>query len=130
MFLCCVRGVCVRDVSIKDVCLRDVSLVLHNLFCQAVDHMMDRCVRIVCECSLLTVACRGVRMNEYRLSSWLNQQEDIHRMVLYQCDNRMTPWTQRCIRQADCLLVVALAEQEPTVGEVRGGTVSQKMSVV
>ncbi|KAK2183715.1 hypothetical protein NP493_298g00000 [Ridgeia piscesae] len=57
-------------------------------------------------------------MNEYRLSSWLNQQEDIHRMVLYQCDNRMTPWTQRCIRQADCLLVVALAEQEPTVGEL------------
>ena len=36
MFLCCVRGVCVRDVSIKDVCLRDVSLVLHNLFWQAV----------------------------------------------------------------------------------------------
>ncbi|KAI0219548.1 Neuropathy target esterase [Lamellibrachia satsuma] len=57
-------------------------------------------------------------MNEYRLSSWLCQQEDIHRMVLYQCDNRLTPWTQRCIRQADCLLVVALADTKPTVGQL------------
>ena len=65
--------------------------------------------------------CFCDRMNEYRLSSWLCQQEDIHRIVMYQCDNRMTPWTQRCIRQADCLLVVALADQEPTVGQVSVG---------
>ena len=58
------------------------------------------------------------RVNEYRLSSWLGQQEDIHRMVLYQCDYKMTPWTQRCIRQADCLLIVCLAAGEPRVGEV------------
>jgi len=38
-------------------------------------------------------------VNDYRLSSWLSQQEDVHRMVLYECDRRLTPWTQRCIRQ-------------------------------
>ena len=58
-------------------------------------------------------------INEYRLSSWLGQQEDIHRMVLYQCDLLMTPWTQRCIRQADCILILALADQEPAVGPVK-----------
>ena len=58
-------------------------------------------------------------INEYRLSSWLGQQEDVHRMVLYQCDLRMTPWTQRCIRQADCILVIALADLEPSVGKAR-----------
>lgn len=57
-------------------------------------------------------------MNEYRLSSWLGQQEDIHRMVLYECDTTMTPWTQRCIRQSDCILVVALADQDPSVGKL------------
>lgn len=57
-------------------------------------------------------------MNKYRLSSWLSQQEDIHRMVLYQCDYGMTPWTQRCLRQADCILIVARADAEPTVGKV------------
>ncbi|XP_047380278.1 patatin-like phospholipase domain-containing protein 7 isoform X1 [Sciurus carolinensis] len=57
-------------------------------------------------------------LHEYRLSSWLGQQEDIHRIVLYQADCTLTPWTQRCIRQADCILIVGLGEQEPTVGEL------------
>ncbi|KAM4877666.1 patatin-like phospholipase domain-containing protein 7 [Thomomys bottae] len=57
-------------------------------------------------------------IHEYRLSSWLGQQEDIHRIVLYQADSTLTPWTQRCIRQADCILIVGLGEQEPAVGEL------------
>lgn len=56
--------------------------------------------------------------NEYRLSSWLAQQEDQHRVVLYQCDNNFSAWTRRCIRQADCILIVAVADQKPTVGKV------------
>ncbi|CAN8020160.1 unnamed protein product, partial [Ixodes persulcatus] len=51
--------------------------------------------------------------NEYRLCNWLGQQEDRHKVLLYQCDSHMSSWTQRCIRQADCILIVALADQEP-----------------
>uniref|UniRef100_A0A3B4BQS7 lysophospholipase n=1 Tax=Pygocentrus nattereri TaxID=42514 RepID=A0A3B4BQS7_PYGNA len=57
-------------------------------------------------------------VHEYRLSSWLGQQEDIHRIVLYQTDSTLTPWTQRCIRQADCIIIVGLGEQDPAVGEL------------
>ncbi|XP_038640526.1 patatin-like phospholipase domain-containing protein 6 [Scyliorhinus canicula] len=57
-------------------------------------------------------------IHEYRLSGWLAQQEDIHRIVLYQTDYGMTPWTQRCIRQADCILIVGLGDQEPSLGEL------------
>ncbi|XP_041032927.1 patatin-like phospholipase domain-containing protein 6 isoform X2 [Carcharodon carcharias] len=57
-------------------------------------------------------------IHEYRLSGWLAQQEDIHRIVLYQTDYSMTPWTQRCIRQADCILIVGLGDQEPSLGEL------------
>uniref|UniRef100_A0A3B4XUP8 lysophospholipase n=1 Tax=Seriola lalandi dorsalis TaxID=1841481 RepID=A0A3B4XUP8_SERLL len=57
-------------------------------------------------------------VHEYRLSSWLGQQEDIHRIVLYQSDSSLTPWTQRCIRQADCIIIVGLGEQEPALGEL------------
>ncbi|XP_036384107.1 patatin-like phospholipase domain-containing protein 7a isoform X2 [Megalops cyprinoides] len=57
-------------------------------------------------------------VHEYRLSSWLGQQEDIHRIVLYQSDSTLTPWTQRCIRQADCIIIVGLGEQDPAVGEL------------
>ena len=61
-------------------------------------------------------------VHEYLLSSWLGQQEDIHRIILYQADHCLTPWTQRCIRQADCIIIVGLGVQDPNVGEVRGST--------
>ncbi|VEL23923.1 unnamed protein product [Protopolystoma xenopodis] len=48
--------------------------------------------------------------SEYRLTSWLSHQEDLHRIVLYVCDPyRGSAWNHRCIRQADCVLVLALA---------------------
>nr|CAH7756564.1 unnamed protein product [Callosobruchus chinensis] len=56
--------------------------------------------------------------NEYRLSSWLAQQEDQHKISLYQCDLTVTAWTQRCIRQADCILIVGLGDNHPSLGKV------------
>lgn len=56
--------------------------------------------------------------NEYRLASWLAQQEDQHKISLYQCDLSFTPWTQRCVRQADCILIVGLRENAPNLGKV------------
>lgn len=56
--------------------------------------------------------------NEYRLASWLAQQEDQHKISLYQCDLNFSPWTQRCIRQADCILIVGLRENSPNLGKV------------
>ncbi|KPJ14559.1 Neuropathy target esterase sws [Papilio machaon] len=58
--------------------------------------------------------------NEYRLSSWLAQQEDKHKVALYQCDPSLTQWTQRCIRQADCILIVALGDKQPSIGKEAG----------
>ncbi|GFN73554.1 LOW QUALITY PROTEIN: neuropathy target esterase sws [Plakobranchus ocellatus] len=63
-----------------------------------------------------TAALDGV--NEFRLFNWLSQQEDIHRMVLYQCDHQLTKWSKHCLRQADCILIVALADKEPTIGPI------------
>ncbi|XP_065179581.1 patatin-like phospholipase domain-containing protein 7 [Sycon ciliatum] len=67
-------------------------------------------------------------VHEYRLLSWLSQQEDVHRIVLYQTDKIMSMWTQRCIRQADCILIVGLgSEEDPGVGELEAEL--DKMSV-
>ena len=57
-------------------------------------------------------------MNEFRLVSWLNHQEDTQRMILLQCDAAITRWTRHCIRQADAILVVAVADHGPGVGTV------------
>ncbi|XP_073509989.1 patatin-like phospholipase domain-containing protein 6 isoform X2 [Phyllobates terribilis] len=56
--------------------------------------------------------------HECQLSTWLAQQEDLHRIVLYQTEFSLTPWTIRCIRQADCILLVGLGEEEPPLGEL------------
>ncbi|XP_076161576.1 patatin like phospholipase domain containing sws isoform X4 [Ptiloglossa arizonensis] len=55
-------------------------------------------------------------VNEYRLTSWLAQQEDQHRISLYQCDPTYTLWTQRCVRQADCIFIVGLGDRPPSIG--------------
>ncbi|XP_048732326.2 patatin-like phospholipase domain-containing protein 7 isoform X2 [Ostrea edulis] len=57
-------------------------------------------------------------VNEFRLLNWLGQQEDIHRMTLYQCDYTLTKWTKNCIRQADCILIVGLFDGDPVVSEL------------
>lgn len=56
--------------------------------------------------------------NEYRLTSWLAQNEDQHNIALYQCDYTYSQWTQRCLRQADVILIVGLGDRPPTIGKV------------
>ena len=52
------------------------------------------------------------------LDNWLNDQEDKYRFVLYEADSGMSNWTQRCIRQADHILVVGLAGADSVPGEI------------
>lgn len=54
---------------------------------------------------------------EYRLTSWLAQQEDRNNIALYQCDPNLSAWTQRCMRQADVILIVGLGDRTPNVGK-------------
>lgn len=39
-------------------------------------------------------------------------------LALNQCDSTLTPWTLKCLSEADCILIVALAGVKPTVGAV------------
>ena len=60
-------------------------------------------------------------VHEYRLSSWLGQQEDIHRIVLYQTGPTPPPSTQRRIRQADSTIPSGPGPQGTAGGEGGGG---------
>lgn len=48
-----------------------------------------------------------------RLLAWLEAREVDHRFVLYQADAGATPWTRRCLRQADRVIRVASADDPP-----------------
>jgi CRP-like cAMP-binding protein len=53
-----------------------------------------------------------------RLTAWLDGCERDHRWVLYQADPAATPWTRRCLRQADLILLVGLAGSESAPGMI------------
>jgi lysophospholipid hydrolase len=38
------------------------------------------------------------KLGRLKLASWLNEQEETHRIVIFIADSNITPWTRRCIR--------------------------------
>lgn len=53
-----------------------------------------------------------------RLVEWLCNQEATHDFVLYQGDDGLSAWTERCVRQADHVLIVGSAGADPAPGPI------------
>ncbi|KAA8899015.1 hypothetical protein FN846DRAFT_961192 [Sphaerosporella brunnea] len=67
------------------------------------------------------------RMGKLKLQGYLADLEEKYSMVLYVADTSVNaPWTQTCISQADCILLVALAESSPNIGEYERFLVGMK----
>ena len=47
--------------------------------------------------------------------SWLAEQETQYRYIIYEADATLSPWTRRCLRQADHIVLVANANNPPTL---------------
>jgi len=56
--------------------------------------------------------------NNIQLVEWLSSQEMTNDYVLYEADPFLSPWTERCVRQADQILVVGNSTADPTPGEI------------
>jgi predicted acylesterase/phospholipase RssA len=65
---------------------------------------------------------RDLAADAGRLGAWIDEQEARHSFLLYEADPGpgITPWTHRCLRQADRVLVVADGDDEPSLGELGG----------
>ncbi|HEX3129533.1 MAG TPA: patatin-like phospholipase family protein [Thermoanaerobaculia bacterium] len=63
---------------------------------------------------------RTLASDEGRLGAWIDEQESCHSFLLYEADPGLTPWTRRCLRQADRVLVVVDSDDEPSLGELGG----------
>ncbi|KAL2761215.1 hypothetical protein ACRALDRAFT_1059143 [Sodiomyces alcalophilus JCM 7366] len=58
------------------------------------------------------------KMGKLKLSQYLADLEEKYGLVVYVADTSVnSPWTQTCISQADCILLVGLAEGSPEIGE-------------
>jgi CRP-like cAMP-binding protein len=51
-------------------------------------------------------------------TAWLHEQESKCRFVVYESDGTWSPWTQRCVRQADCVIAVGVANGDPRLSAV------------
>ena len=54
----------------------------------------------------------GMEADRY-LASWFDEQEGKNRFLVYEAEATDTPWTRRCIRQADRVLIIAGAQEDP-----------------
>lgn len=50
---------------------------------------------------------RFKEMDSLAIDQWLTSLEECYRFILYQTDSKLTYWTQRCLRQADMIFLVA-----------------------
>ncbi|OBZ78912.1 Lysophospholipase NTE1 [Grifola frondosa] len=66
------------------------------------------------------------RMGKLKAAGWLAEQEQKYRIVLYIADSAVSSsWTQTCIRQADCVMVVGVGD-DPSIGEYERLLLSMK----
>jgi len=49
---------------------------------------------------------------------WINDIESEHNFVIYECDRERSGWSDRCVRQADRILIVGEADSDPAPSEV------------
>ncbi|MEM7253558.1 MAG: patatin-like phospholipase family protein, partial [Pseudomonadota bacterium] len=62
-----------------------------------------------------------------RSTEWLHNVESSHDFVVYQCDPERTPWTMRCLRQADRIVLVARPEDDPALGPLEEDIFKRKI---
>lgn len=60
----------------------------------------------------------GADPADLALVAWMSDQESRHRFVVYEADRDASPWTGRCARQADRVVLVARAAAPPAPGPV------------
>ncbi|KAJ6520332.1 hypothetical protein C8R45DRAFT_954806 [Mycena sanguinolenta] len=66
------------------------------------------------------------RMGKLKAAGWLADQEQKYRTVLYVADSPVnSSWTQTCIRQADCVMVIGMGD-DPSIGEYERLLLSMK----
>ena len=53
-----------------------------------------------------------------RLTSWLSEQDVLHDLLVLEGDREWSAWSERAVRQADLVVFLADARDDPTPGEI------------
>ncbi|PVU96636.1 hypothetical protein BB559_002327 [Furculomyces boomerangus] len=108
------KTVCILPIN-DDVPIHDFSLQLYEAL---VESHGPNFALLESQSVLRNVGKNAfTRVGKLKTQSWLAELEEKRRMLLYVADGGMdSSWTLRCIRQADCILIVGLGDGDPSVG--------------
>lgn len=102
-------------------------------FAEHLKQALNQTVRATCvllnSATITTVMGKHAfsQLGKLKLASWLAEQEEKFRIVLYLADSGVTSqWTRTCIRQADCILLVGLGDGDPSVGDYERFLINMK----
>ena len=60
----------------------------------------------------------AMKNRNHQLARWLSEHADQSEMNILQTDADLTPWTQRCLHQADLVIILARADADVTPGPI------------
>ncbi|MCA0455589.1 MAG: patatin-like phospholipase family protein [Chloroflexi bacterium] len=69
-------------------------------------------------------------IDDYEFVAWLNSQAAQYQYVVYETDTEMSSWTQRCIEQTDRILLVAQADEQPSMSSIEHALRQQDTKLV
>jgi NTE family protein/lysophospholipid hydrolase len=97
-----------------DVPMTDISRRLAQAFSPLgkTTHLNSRLVDEILEVDGISQT-KPQDFNDGRLVAWLSEQEYRSEFVLLEADPGPTPWSLRCLRQSDLVLLVGLARHDP-----------------
>ena len=68
--------------------------------------------------------------NSSKVINWLNDQEAKYSYIVYETDAESSDWTQLCIRQADQIVLVAMSNQNESLGKIENDIYSQPQEII
>ncbi|MCY4400909.1 MAG: cyclic nucleotide-binding and patatin-like phospholipase domain-containing protein [Gemmatimonadetes bacterium] len=68
----------------------------------------------------------GGSPDDLGVRAWLDQHETRYRYVIYLADRDVTNWTRRCIRQADEVIALGIAEASPEMTAVEAAVLREE----
>ena len=99
-----------KDVPLADFCQRLVgSLSTHGSCLHLNRQRLER---------EMQMSALWDNENDSMIVAWLSEQEMNYRFIIYESDSSPSPWTRRCLRQADHILIVGQANSNPELGEI------------
>ncbi len=66
----------------------------------------------------------------YEITAWIYSLEQKYGFVVFETDKQMTPWTSRCIREADKILLIAEANETSIPNSIETSIFSDKSKIV